>query len=123
MLVNAIQDKLSADSKADNLPQKWKRFSSRRTHLQEQGQEGIGTILQKHLRAHTAKYLFDYFIHKDLGGFLKRELDFYIKNEVMHRDIENTPRRKPEHSLFAIRRCAMPIIACRRSSKTFRRRR
>jgi phytoene dehydrogenase-like protein len=26
----------------------------------------------------------DYFIHKDLGGFLRRELDFYIKNEVMH---------------------------------------
>ena len=32
----------------------------------------------------------DYFIHKDLGGFLRRELDFYIKNEVMHLDdIEN----------------------------------
>ena len=28
----------------------------------------------------------DYFIHKDLGGFLKRELDFYIKNEVMNLD-------------------------------------
>ena len=26
--------------------------------------------------------IFDYFIHKDLGGFLSRELDFYIKNEV-----------------------------------------
>ena len=32
----------------------------------------------------------DYFIHKDLGAFLRRELDFYIKNEVMRLDdIEN----------------------------------
>src|SRR5690606_20345676 len=29
---------------------------------------------------------FDYFIHKDLGGFLRRELDFYIKNEVLFID-------------------------------------
>jgi adenine-specific DNA-methyltransferase len=28
----------------------------------------------------------DYFIHKNLGGFLRRELDFYIKNEVMRLD-------------------------------------
>lgn len=28
----------------------------------------------------------DYFIHKDLGGFLRRELDFYIKNEIMRLD-------------------------------------
>lgn len=39
--------------------------------------------LQKHLNDYTAKNSFDYFIHKDLGGFLRRELDFYIKNEVL----------------------------------------
>lgn len=33
----------------------------------------------KHLQDYTAKNNFDYFIHKDLGGFLRRELDFYIK--------------------------------------------
>lgn len=38
--------------------------------------------LEKHLIAYTMKNSFDYFIHKDLGGFLRRELDFYIKNEV-----------------------------------------
>ena len=38
--------------------------------------------LEKHLLDYTAKNSFDYFIHKDLGGFLTRELDFYIKNEV-----------------------------------------
>ena len=41
------------------------------------------SLLEKHLRAYTAKNTFDYFIHKDLGGFLTRELDFYIKSEVL----------------------------------------
>lgn len=44
------------------------------------------SLLMKHLQDYTAKNTFDYFIHKDLGGFLRRELDFYIKNEVMFLD-------------------------------------
>lgn len=44
------------------------------------------SIIEKHLKAYIAKNTFDYFIHKDLGGFLTRELDFFIKNEVMHLD-------------------------------------
>ena len=44
------------------------------------------TLLEKHLAAYTTKNSADYFIHKDLGGFLRRELDFYIKNEVMNLD-------------------------------------
>ena len=44
------------------------------------------TLLEKHLTDYTAKNSFDYFIHKDLGAFLRREMDFYIKNEVLHID-------------------------------------
>lgn len=44
------------------------------------------TLLEKHLNDYTARNTFDYFIHKDLGGFLNRELDFFIKNEVMYLD-------------------------------------
>lgn len=44
------------------------------------------TLLEKHLATYTAKNTADYFIHKDLGGFLRRELDNYIKTEVMHLD-------------------------------------
>lgn len=44
------------------------------------------TLLEKHLNDYTAKNSFDYFIHKDLGTFLRREMDFYIKNEVLHID-------------------------------------
>ncbi|XWY21976.1 site-specific DNA-methyltransferase [Bisgaard Taxon 45] len=44
------------------------------------------TLLEKHVSDYTQKNTADYFIHKDLGGFLRRELDFYIKNEVMNLD-------------------------------------
>ena len=44
------------------------------------------TLLEKHLKGYVAKNTFDYFIHKDLRGFLTRELDFFIKSEVMHLD-------------------------------------
>lgn len=48
------------------------------------------TVLEKHLNDFISRNSFDYFIHKDLGGFLIRELDFYIKNEVMFIDDINT---------------------------------
>jgi adenine-specific DNA-methyltransferase len=44
------------------------------------------TLLDKHIRDFTARNTFDYFIHKDLGGFLRRELDFYIKSEILQLD-------------------------------------
>ncbi|WP_278932068.1 DNA methyltransferase [Moraxella osloensis] len=43
-------------------------------------------LFTKHLNNYTTKNTADYFIHKDLGKFLNNELDFYIKNEVMHLD-------------------------------------
>lgn len=47
-------------------------------------------LLARYVNQYTARNTMDYFIHKDLGGFLKRELDFFIKNEVMRLDdIEN----------------------------------
>lgn len=48
------------------------------------------TIVEKHLNDFISRNSFDYFIHKDLGGFLRRELDFYIKNEVLFIDDINT---------------------------------
>jgi len=44
------------------------------------------TLLRKYLNQYTKRNTTDYFIHKDLGSFLKRELDFYIKNEIMRLD-------------------------------------
>ncbi len=44
------------------------------------------SLIEKHLKGYVAKNSFDYFIHKDLGRFLRRELDFFIKNEVVRID-------------------------------------
>ena len=41
------------------------------------------TLLKKHLRTYTRRNTADFFIHKDLKQFLNRELDVYIKNEVI----------------------------------------
>ncbi len=61
-------------------------------------------LLAKYINQYTARNTMDYFIHKDLGGFLRRELDFYIKNEVMHLDdIENADVPAVENYLAKIR--------------------
>lgn len=67
------------------------------------------TLLEKHLSDYTTKNTKDYFIHKDLGGFLRRELDFYIKNEVMHLDdVQNS-------EVFANIEKSLRMIQCLRS--------
>jgi len=45
--------------------------------------EGEKTLIEKHLYRYTRRNTTDYFIHKDLKGFLEREIDFYIKNELL----------------------------------------
>ena len=42
--------------------------------------------LKHHLRRYTRRNDSDFFIHKDLRGFLLRDLDFYLKNEVLNLD-------------------------------------
>ena len=44
------------------------------------------TLLAKHVDRYTAKNSFDYFIHKDLSGFLRRELDMYLNTDVLNLD-------------------------------------
>lgn len=67
------------------------------------------TLLEKYLTDYTTKNTADYFIHKDLGGFLRRELDFYIKNEAMHLDdVQNA-------AAFADIEKSLRMIQCLRS--------
>ncbi len=57
--------------------------------MQEKRKDADGRpigLLEHHLRAYTRKNTSDFFIHKDLKGFLERELDFYLKNEVLNLD-------------------------------------
>lgn len=55
-------------------------------HVSATGEPTGNSRCGTHLDRYTARNTFDYFIHKNLDGFLRRELDFYIKNEVMRLD-------------------------------------
>jgi len=87
------------------LSAKWKRADGTATER---------TVLEKRLSDYTKRNTFDYFIHKDLGGFLRRELDFYIKNEVMRLDDveeESAPRVEQYLSkIKVIRKIAHKLI-------------
>nr|WP_321306913.1 DNA methyltransferase [uncultured Sphaerochaeta sp.] len=68
----------------------WPLYKQLLTILAPTEKERARPILAKYINQYTSRNTKDYFIHKDLGTFLKRELDFYIKNEVMQLDdIEN----------------------------------
>lgn len=72
------------------------------------------TLLGKYLGQYTSRNTMDYFIQKNLGGFLRRELDFYIKNEIMRLDdIENAEAPRVEtylKKLQSLRKIARRII-------------
>jgi len=73
------------------------------------------TLWEKHLTSYTARFNFDFFIHKDLGGFLRRELDFYIKNEVLYvDDLDGQDERQLKSAVAkikVIKHIALKIIA------------
>ena len=85
-----------------------------KTHVMASGERADYSRLEAHIKRYTARNTFDYFIHKDLGTFLRRELDFYIKNEVMHLDdVENESAPRVEQYLSkikVIRKIASKII-------------
>ena len=73
-------------------------------HVMSNGERSDYSQLEAHIRRYTARNTFDYFIHKDLGSFLRSELDFYIKNDVMHLDdVENESAPRVEQYLSKIR--------------------
>lgn len=79
-------------------------FASKLLALKPTDKRKDRTLLEKHLNDYTSCHTMDYFIHKDLGGFLRRELDFYIKNEVMHLDdIENETAPRVDQYLIQIK--------------------
>jgi len=71
-------------------------------------------LLAKYLRKYMARNTMDYFIHKDLGGFMRRELDFYIKNEIVRLDdVDSADVADVQDYLKRIqvlRRIARPVI-------------
>ena len=54
------------------------------------------SLLEHHLRRYTRRNTSDFFVHKNLKGFLEGELDFYLKNEVL--DVDDLDSWGPERS-------------------------
>jgi len=69
--------------KLESLDQSWRMRLAAPAPTEANGER---TVLAKHLERYTSKNTFDYFIHKDLAGFLHRELDLYLKSEVLNLD-------------------------------------
>jgi len=71
----------------DEIPKRVKAADALDTLTRERRKSEKGetvTYLEHHLRQYTRRNTSDFFIHKDLRGFLSRELDFYLKNEVLN---------------------------------------
>ncbi|MEM2130868.1 MAG: DNA methyltransferase, partial [Candidatus Bathyarchaeia archaeon] len=77
-------------------------------------ENGEKTVLEKHLNNYVRRNTTDYFIHKNLKTFLERELEFYIKNEVVDLDeLENLDERSlriARAKVKAIREISRKII-------------
>jgi adenine-specific DNA-methyltransferase len=100
LLADAVRRVLSID---DPALKRWIDALSKK-HVKVNRETADYTRLQGHLNRYSARNTFDYFIHKGLGGFLRRELDFYIKNEVMHLDdVENESVPRVEQYLSKIK--------------------
>ncbi|WP_417521062.1 site-specific DNA-methyltransferase [Marinobacter sp.] len=67
---------------ASDLSEPWKSALAK-SYRKADGSRADYSMLAGQLNNYTKKNTFDYFIHKDLAGFLTRELDFYIKNELL----------------------------------------
>ena len=80
-LIKTAEEKIGKELGVQKLLAKFNLFAAKPTEKDKKR-----TVLTKHLQQYVAKNTSDYFIHKDLKGFLTRELDFYIKNEMMHLD-------------------------------------
>ncbi|WP_051168077.1 DNA methyltransferase [Marinospirillum minutulum] len=93
-LVSIAQELLLGEN--SQLPANWLTLLTK-PYLKTDGNFADYSTLVGQLNNYTKKNTFDYFIHKDLGGFLTRELDFYIKNELMQWDdiaaLKNNPAR------------------------------
>ncbi len=76
------QDKLNVQA-AERVQSKLnKAAATAQLWVEEEGE----SLFLKKLHHYTRKNHYDFFVHKDLKGFLQRELDFYIKSELVKVD-------------------------------------
>ncbi len=106
------QDKILAEA-ADAIPKRLKKADkalvaiAAERHKNSDGQPV--TFLEHHLRQYTRRNTSDFFIHKDLKGFLSRELDFYLKNHVLNLDEMETAGADRADGWFQVMRVIKAI--------------
>ncbi len=76
-------DEAAAARILEAVPPDWRALLAAPAPTERNGER---TLLARHIERYTAKNSFDYFIHKDLGSFLRRELDLYLNTEVLNLD-------------------------------------
>jgi adenine-specific DNA-methyltransferase len=70
------------------------------------------SLLARHVDTFTARNSYDYFVHRDLGGFLRTELEAFLKADLVRLDEQND-RSSLERNLArlaAARAAAIPVI-------------
>jgi len=85
---NSVQEKIIGRT-VEELPRQFTDGDAVATLIAERSRNASDepvTYLEHHLRQYTRRNDSDFFIHKDLRGFLSRELDFFLKNEVLNLD-------------------------------------
>jgi len=84
------------------------------------------SLTRKHLEAYVERNTKDFFIHKDLKGFLSKELEFYLKNEAWNlKALENTSTSQTKLMMAkakAIRGISTKIIEILAQIEDFQRR-
>ncbi|MGN0848718.1 MAG: site-specific DNA-methyltransferase, partial [Victivallaceae bacterium] len=79
-------------------------FITAMKHLSPTDKVEKRVLITRYLYQYTARNTADYFIHKNLRGFLRREMDFYIKNEIMNLDdVENSDVATVENYLILLK--------------------
>ncbi|MCK6506910.1 hypothetical protein L6R53_26660 [Myxococcota bacterium] len=81
-------DELTAIRILEQAPPAWQLALGRQ--IRREGEKKGQTEILRRLRRYTKGNTADFFIHKNLRKFLRRELDFFIKNEVF--DLDNIDR-------------------------------
>ena len=76
----------------------------------EKGGETPSTLLRRRLAHFTRKNTADFFVHKNLGAFLRQEMEFFIRDQIVHEaDLEGDFETK-RRMLRVFRKLAGTII-------------
>ena len=80
----AIKQALLAEVGKESREEKENKKARKNRKNKEDKKSKPVSLLAKHMQRYVRRNTSDYFIHKDLGHFLRQELDFYLKSEFLN---------------------------------------